>query len=114
MYDQIELYGRIFDRQGEAAAAVTGLRERVTMAQVTVAQGAAPRTAAAVFVPLGGSQLYAYGTRSMVDAQMEAVATLRRERPDASATLDQVGREIEVRRAHGADYGYTGYVLRPR
>jgi len=42
------------------------------------------------------------------------IAALRRERPDASATLDEVGREIEVRRAHGADYGYTGYVLRPR
>ncbi|MEU4560704.1 class I SAM-dependent methyltransferase [Actinoplanes sp. NPDC023936] len=28
--------------------------------------------------------------------------------------LDQVGAEIGVRAAHGADYGYTGYVLRPR
>lgn len=28
--------------------------------------------------------------------------------------LDEVGREIGVRREHGADYGYTGYVLRPR
>lgn len=42
------------------------------------------------------------------------IAALRRERPDANATLDEIGREIEVRRAHGADYGYTGYVLRPR
>ncbi|MFP5072474.1 class I SAM-dependent methyltransferase [Pseudonocardia nantongensis] len=31
--------------------------------------------------------------------------------PDA---LAEVGREIEVRRAHGDDYGYTAYVLRPR
>lgn len=28
--------------------------------------------------------------------------------------LDQVGEEIDIRRRHGADYGYTGYVLRPR
>ena len=28
--------------------------------------------------------------------------------------LDQVGEEIAVRAAHGRDYGYTGYVLRPR
>lgn len=42
------------------------------------------------------------------------IAALRRDRTDASAVLDEVGREIEVRRAHGADYGYTGYVLRPR
>lgn len=31
--------------------------------------------------------------------------------PDA---LAEVGREIEVRRAHGGEYGYTGYVLRRR
>jgi SAM-dependent methyltransferase len=30
--------------------------------------------------------------------------------PDAAP----VGREIEIRRRFGADYGYTGYVLRPR
>jgi SAM-dependent methyltransferase len=29
------------------------------------------------------------------------------------AVLDEVGREIALRRRHGADYGYTGYVLRP-
>lgn len=28
--------------------------------------------------------------------------------------LDEVGREIRVREEFGADYGYTGYVLRPR
>ncbi|WP_110207609.1 SAM-dependent methyltransferase [Nocardioides daejeonensis] len=28
--------------------------------------------------------------------------------------LDQVGEEIEVRARYGADYGYTGYVLKPR
>lgn len=38
---------------------------------------------------------------------------LRREGIDP-ALLDEVGREIDVRRRHGADYGYTGYVLRPR
>jgi SAM-dependent methyltransferase len=30
------------------------------------------------------------------------------------AVLDELAREVEVRTAHGADYGYTGYVLRPR
>jgi SAM-dependent methyltransferase len=42
------------------------------------------------------------------------IAALRRARPDATDVLDEVGREVEVRRAHGGDYGYTGYVLRPR
>ncbi|MFP5022254.1 class I SAM-dependent methyltransferase [Pseudonocardia phyllosphaerae] len=30
------------------------------------------------------------------------------------AALDEVGREIRIREQFGADYGYTGYVLRPR
>jgi SAM-dependent methyltransferase len=51
------------------------------------------------------------------DAYYEPLASnLRRMRDDGvdPALLDEVGREIGVRRAHGADYGYTGYVLRPR
>lgn len=44
----------------------------------------------------------------------ERIGQLRSARPDAAAVLDEVGREIEVRRAHGDDYGYVGYVLRPR
>ena len=44
----------------------------------------------------------------------ERIAALRRDRPDAVAALDEIGREIAVRRDHGRDYGYTGYVLRPR
>jgi SAM-dependent methyltransferase len=42
------------------------------------------------------------------------ISALRRDRPGDAAALDEVGREIGVRRAHGRDYGYTGYVLRPR
>ena len=42
------------------------------------------------------------------------IAELQQERPDAAADLDLVGQEINVRRDHGTDYGYTGYVLRPR
>ncbi|PXW34011.1 UNVERIFIED_CONTAM: hypothetical protein DES50_102636 [Williamsia faeni] len=42
------------------------------------------------------------------------IAELQQERPDASADLDLVGQEINIRRDHGTDYGCTGYVLRPR
>jgi SAM-dependent methyltransferase len=42
------------------------------------------------------------------------IAALRHERPADGAVLDEVGHEIDVRRAHATDYGYTGYVLRPR
>lgn len=51
------------------------------------------------------------------DAYYAPLATnLRRMRDEGvdPALVDEVGREIEVRRAHGTDYGYTGYVLRPR
>lgn len=41
------------------------------------------------------------------------VEQLRREGVDGAA-LDEVVREVDVRRAHAADFGYTGYVLRPR
>ena len=42
------------------------------------------------------------------------LARLRRQQPDAGSVLDEVEREIDVRREHGADYGYTTYVLRAR
>lgn len=42
------------------------------------------------------------------------LAELQQEYPEASSDLDLVGQEITVRRDHGTDYGYTGYVLRPR
>lgn len=89
VYDQVEFYGRIFDRQDEAAAAVADLRNRVAKVRAAATPATAPRTAAAVFVPLGGGQLYAYGTRSMVDAQMETVGLT-----NAFGNVDD--RDIEV------------------
>ncbi|GAA3082264.1 class I SAM-dependent methyltransferase [Pseudonocardia yunnanensis] len=41
------------------------------------------------------------------------IETLRADGIDGAA-LDEVAHEIEIRRAYGGDYGYTGYVLRPR
>ncbi len=51
------------------------------------------------------------------DAYYEPLASRLRVLRDEGVppeVIDEVGREIEVRNAHGADYGYTGYVLRPR
>ncbi|HXV92082.1 MAG TPA: SAM-dependent methyltransferase, partial [Pseudonocardia sp.] len=42
------------------------------------------------------------------------IAQVRAQRPDAGSELDGIGREIDVRRAHGGDYGYTAFVLRRR
>jgi SAM-dependent methyltransferase len=47
------------------------------------------------------------------DPMTERVAELRARGIDPAA-LDEVGREIDLWRTHGRDYGYTGYVLRPR
>ncbi|WP_250548553.1 SAM-dependent methyltransferase [Pseudonocardia sp. H11422] len=44
----------------------------------------------------------------------DRLATLDRSDPDQAAVHDLESREIMMRRAHGADYAYTGYVLRPR
>jgi SAM-dependent methyltransferase len=47
------------------------------------------------------------------DPLAERIEQLRGRGLDPAA-LDGVGHEIDVWRRHGADYGYTGYVLRPR
>lgn len=66
VYDQVGLYGQIFNRQQKAATAVARLQERVATVQAAAAsQGTVARTAAAVFVPVDGGQLYTYGTQSM-------------------------------------------------
>ena len=71
VYAQIETYGRIFDRTGEAAALVADLRERVTAVE-NAAAGTAQRTAAVLFPTVGGGSGYAYGNRSMAHPQLAA------------------------------------------
>ncbi|MGH3929373.1 MAG: class I SAM-dependent methyltransferase [Pseudonocardiaceae bacterium] len=39
---------------------------------------------------------------------------LRARYPEHVGDLDDLGAEIDIRAAHGGDYGYTGYILRPR
>lgn len=48
------------------------------------------------------------------DPLADRVEALRAQGADPEALAAVAGTEIDVRRAHGADYGYTGYVLRPR
>lgn len=71
VYAQIETYGRIFDRTGEAAALVADLRERVAAVEKSVA-GKPKRTAAVLFPTVGGGSGYAYGNRSMAHPQLAA------------------------------------------
>lgn len=71
VYEQVELYGRIFDRNDEAANLVTDLRERVTAVESSV-RARPRRTAAVLFPTVGGGSGYAYGNRSMAHPQLEA------------------------------------------
>ncbi|MGH3848724.1 MAG: ABC transporter substrate-binding protein [Pseudonocardiaceae bacterium] len=73
VYDQVDLYGRVFNHQDQAAAAVAKLKARVAKVRGATVQGAAPHTATALFVPIGGGQISAYGTGSMVNADMTTV-----------------------------------------
>ncbi len=71
VYAQVEFYGELFDRQGEAAESVAGLRDRVESLESELA-GAEERTAAVLFPTVGGGAPFAYGTRSMAQPQLEA------------------------------------------
>ena len=70
VYSQLEAYGKVFDREDEAAKAVADLRKRVTeLEKQKVGEG---RTAAVLYPTVGGGVTYAYGTRSMAHPQLEA------------------------------------------
>lgn len=70
VYSQLEAYGKVFDKEDEAAKAAADLRERVTELETKkVGEG---RTAAVLYPTVGGGVTYAYGTRSMAHPQLEA------------------------------------------
>ncbi|MFC4857157.1 ABC transporter substrate-binding protein [Actinophytocola glycyrrhizae] len=71
VYEQIELYGRIFGRTDEAATLAAGLRERETAVEESV-EGRPERTAAVLYPTVGGGSGYAYGNRSMAHPQLAA------------------------------------------
>ncbi|GAB6903022.1 ABC transporter substrate-binding protein [Kineosporia succinea] len=70
VYDQMEMYGRVFGKTAEATAAVTELKAR--LAEVSENADGAGRTAAVLYPTVGGGVTYAYGRRSMAEPQLEA------------------------------------------
>jgi SAM-dependent methyltransferase len=80
---------------------------RTTAGNVAAAQAAGWTVAATYLLPESDWDAY-YGPLA------ERLAALRAEHPGSAADLDAIGHEITVRAEHGADYGYTAYVLRPR
>ena len=82
VYSQLEAYGKVFDREDEAAKAVTDLHKRVTALEAD--EVGAGRTAAVLYPTVGGGVTYAYGTRSMAHPQLEAAGF-----EDAFADVDE-------------------------
>jgi SAM-dependent methyltransferase len=80
---------------------------RRTDANVRAAQEAGWTVAATYLLP--DSDWAAY-----YDPLAARVEALRSQGVDPAVLHEVAGREIDVRRAYGADYGYTAYVLRPR
>ncbi len=70
IYDEIEMYGQVFNREDEAEEAVTDLEERVDEVTSTVTKG--ERTGAVLYPTVGGGTTYAYGNKSMPDPLLEA------------------------------------------
>lgn len=79
---------------------------RTTAANATAAEAAGWTVVAVHLLPDADWAAY-------YDPMAARIARLRTDGLDP-AVLDELDREIDVRRAHGGDYGYAGYVLRPR
>ncbi|MBF6353770.1 ABC transporter substrate-binding protein [Nocardia higoensis] len=73
IFDDIELYGKLFGTEPAAAAEVEALRARVASVtdKTSAATSAEPRPAAALILSRDGSTLNAYGGTSTVDTQMQ-------------------------------------------
>lgn len=70
IYDELEMYGTVFNREDEAAKAVAGLKDRVEEITSGVTKGG--RTGAVLYPTVGGGTTYAYGNTSMTDPMLEA------------------------------------------
>ncbi len=70
IYDQLEVYGQVFDREERAAEVIGSLQDRVSAVEDEVGDGDG-RTAAVLYPTVGGGTTYAYGSRSMAHPQLE-------------------------------------------
>jgi iron complex transport system substrate-binding protein len=69
--DQLTTYGEVFGREDQAAEAAAALEARLAEVETQVGEPSG-RTAAVLYPTVGGGVTYAYGSRSMADAQLEA------------------------------------------
>ena len=70
--EQIDAYGRIFDRGEQAEQLSTSLQARIDAVSES-AKDLATATAAVLYPSVGGGPLYAYGAASMVTAQLDSL-----------------------------------------
>lgn len=69
--EEIERYGKVFDRSDEATELVEELEARVDAVRIDAADRE-KRTAAVLYPSTGGGPLYAYGNGSMAQPQLDA------------------------------------------
>lgn len=70
IYDQVEMYGRIFDRTERAAEIVADLAERIAAVESSASDVGAGRDIAILYPTVGGGTAYAYGNLSMSHEQV--------------------------------------------
>src|SRR5699024_9961198 len=70
VYNQVEVYGEVVDKQDEAATEITDLPDRVETAKAQIPDDE-QRTAAVLCPTINGRAAYAYGTSSGAHPQLE-------------------------------------------
>lgn len=100
LYDELALYGKVFNKNDEAKQLVDSLKKRVEAAEEKTKEQ--PKRRAAVLYPsVGGGPLYAYGAGSMANPQLEAAGfeNVFEDVPDRVfevGTEDLISRDPEV------------------
>lgn len=95
--EQMLTYGRVFDAQDEAKAAVKRLDAQLAAVLETI-DPAEARTAAVLYPTVGGGTPYAYGARSMAAPQLEAAGFT-----NVFADVDERVFEVTVEELVGRD-----------
>ena len=102
VYDQLRLYGKVFDREDVAEKSVGELEDRVATVEQRVGEATAdqdePLTAAVLYPTVGGGTTYAYGAHSMAAPQLEAAGL-----ENVFADLDERVAEVTPEELAGRD-----------
>lgn len=102
VYDQLRLYGKVFDREDEAEESIGELEDRLAAVEEQVDGSASdqeePLTAAVLYPTVGGGTTYAYGAHSMAAPQLGAAGL-----ENVFADLDERVAEVTPEELAGRD-----------